>query len=177
MESRASNYDLKTTYAKRSSILKVHGGVGGGTAVCTTKARIPYVVKHNDKQAEVELFEANVATGVGSGMPAVMGLPYLRDHDAVMVLRQSESFVALPGPEGYKVEWSSGTRVLPLATTSTNHLVIPTADFNDLLASEGKRDDSAFTTDNRRKRQQRPSSSTDTLPRLVDSSSSLDQME
>ena len=39
--------------------------------------------------------------------------------------------MAFPGKGGYKIEWSEGTKLLPLETSPSGHLVIPCDSFQD----------------------------------------------
>ena len=48
----------------------------------------------------------------------------MQEKDAVIVLRKGKEFLAFPGPGGYKIEWSPGTRLLPMTTSPSGHLVV-----------------------------------------------------
>ena len=49
----------------------------------------------------------------------------MTEKDAVLILREGKRCMAFPGKGGYKIEWSPGTKLLPLDTSPSGHLVIP----------------------------------------------------
>ena len=63
-------------------------------------------------------------------------------------MRTGNGFLAFPGPGGYKIEWSPGTRLLPMTTSPSGHLVVPCDHFNRLAdgASKGA-DSTVYVTD------------------------------
>ena len=72
----------------------------------------------------------------------------MQDKDAVIVLRKGKEFLAFPGPGGYKIEWSPGTRLLPMTTAPSGHLVVPCDHFDGLAADAAPSADSTiFVTD------------------------------
>ena len=48
-----------------------------------------------------------------------------------------------PGKGGYKIEWSPGTKLLPLETSPSGHLVIPCDSFQDAIVESSQ----TFVTD------------------------------
>ena len=42
----------------------------------------------------------------------------------VLQVDPASPFLTTPGPGGYKVEWSPGTRLLPLSSAPSDHLVV-----------------------------------------------------
>ena len=59
-------------------------------------------------------YTANVATGHAASLPAIYGLASMQDQDVVIILRKGKESIVFPGNDGYKINWSKGTRVLPL---------------------------------------------------------------
>ena len=114
---------LETAYVQRPGRLHVKG-VGTGSAPCDQEAVIPIAVKFSDRPATQESFRANVAEGVGSDLPAIPGATSMRKKDSVIVLREGKECIAFPGPGGYKIEWSPGTRLLPMTYSLSGHMVI-----------------------------------------------------
>ena len=55
----------------------------------------------------------------------LLGLDSMTEKDAVLILRNGKRCMAFPGKGGYKIEWSPGTKLLPLDTSPSGHLVIP----------------------------------------------------
>ena len=66
--------------------------------------------------------------------------------DAVLILRRGKPTLALPGPEGYQIEWSPGTKFIPLSAAPSGHLVIP-SDLYHNARSTRTEDQLAFITD------------------------------
>ena len=107
-------------------------GVGKGSAPCHQITETPVSVKYgNQAKAQIISYHASVADGCGSALPAILGLDSMTEKDAVLVLREGKRFMAFPGKQGYKIEWSSGTKILPLVTSPSGHLVIPCDSFQN----------------------------------------------
>ncbi len=107
-------------------------GVGSGSAICDKEATYPVAVKFQDKPAIEQSYKANIAEGVGSNLPAILGSVSMQEKDAVLILRKGKEMIAFPGPGGYKITWSPGTELLPMIAAPSGHLVIPCDDFKDL---------------------------------------------
>ena len=50
------------------------GGVGAGAAKCTQDVTLPIAAQYKDQPATHAVCKANVATGSGEHLPAMMGL-------------------------------------------------------------------------------------------------------
>ena len=68
-------------------------------------------------------------------------------RDAVIILRDGNKCMAFPGPGGYRIEWSDGTKIIPLENSPSGHLVIPCDTFH---AAEQVQETHAFFTDHRK---------------------------
>ena len=144
----AKAYGLDTTYETKKKALLV-GGVGEGNARCQVQATIPIAVKPNGLPVMKDVFVANVATGIGADMPAILGANSMKQQDGVICLREGSPFIAFPGPGGYSIKWSQGTKILPLTLTTSGHLVVECDHYKDL--PKGKLQEAeSFWTDNRR---------------------------
>ena len=99
--------------------------MGSGSAPCDEIANLPVAVQYEDEPAQDDLFAANIATGSGSDLPAIFGSTSMRDKDSVILLRKGKETIVFPGPGGYKIEWSPGTKRLPMCDAPSGHLVIP----------------------------------------------------
>ncbi len=141
---KAAEYGHKTTYRKRSSVLKVNG-VGVGHAPCLIEATLPLALQYKDEPIKLESYKTNIATGSGQDLPAILGSISMQDKDAVLILRKGKEFMAFPGPGGYKIEWSPGTRLLPMEAAPSGHLVIPCDSFE--AAKPAGEDELSFVTD------------------------------
>ena len=69
-------------------------------------------------------FKANIATGSGQDLPAILGSISMQEKDAVILLRKGKDMIVFPGAGGYKIEWSPGTEVLPMTPAPSGHLLI-----------------------------------------------------
>ena len=58
-------------------------------------------------------------------------------------LRKGKRCIAFPGKGGYKIQWSEGTKVLPMTESPSGHLVIPCDSFEGADVSSPH----AFVTD------------------------------
>ena len=81
-------------------------------------------------------FTAYVASGHGARLPAIYGLESMQAQDAVIILRDGQQSIVFPGADGYKIHWSEGTRVIPLSSTPSGHLVIECDKFDNAQASQ-----------------------------------------
>ncbi len=54
-----------------------------------------------------------------------MGADSMQDKDAVIFLRKAWETIIFPGKAGYEIEWSPGTKQLPMDQSPSGHLVIP----------------------------------------------------
>ena len=64
---------------------------------------------------------------------------------ALIILRDGNKCMAFPGPGGYRIEWSAGTKIIPMENSPSGHLVIPCDTFEK---AEVVNDTHAFFTDN-----------------------------
>ena len=139
----AKEHGYETLYRQRERPLLVNG-VGAGSAPCYKMLEVPVSVKYgNAKQAQVIPYQANIAEGCGSKLPAILGLDSMTEKDAVLILRDGKRCMAFPGKGGYKIEWSPGTKILPLDTSPSGHLVIPCDQFHDAIVESAQ----TFVTD------------------------------
>ena len=142
---RAINpFGQKHSYASRSPLLVKGGGKGGTSSkqIATT----PIAVTEATGKVTKEVFKANVVEGSGSDLPAMMGNQSMEEKDAVIILRKGKQLMVFPGPAGYKIEWSPGTKLLPLVQTTSGHLVLPCDSFEKAITAT---DRLTFATDNR----------------------------
>ena len=79
--------------------------------------------KFKDKPATLEHLKSNVATGSGADLPSIMGKVSATAKDSVVLLREGKEQLVFPGPGGYKIEWSPGTKIMELKNAPSGHLV------------------------------------------------------
>ena len=90
-------------------------------------------------------------------MPAIMGLSCMMEQDCVLMLRDKEPVMAMPGPGGYTIEWSPGTKLLPLVHSPSGHLVIPCDEFASVPKGSPSNEVSFVTDMKRQPETQSPS--------------------
>ncbi len=137
---------FETTYVPRRNRLYVNG-VGAGAAKCDYEAIAPIAVKFAEHEATKETFQANITEGVDENLPAILGLDSMQEKDSVIILRKGKEIMAFPGPGGYKIEWSPGTKLLPMVHAPSGHLVIPCDRFKELPKGSAGSEQFAFWTD------------------------------
>ena len=136
-----SNGCKATTVAKQKPLF-VHG-VGAGSAECTETLQSQIAVQYSGDKPQVANYDANIADGCGADLPAIYGLDSMTKGDAVLLLREGKRCIAFPGKGGYRIEWSEGTRILPISESPSGHLVIPC----DLFQNAEAQNPHAFVTD------------------------------
>ena len=132
--------------SKRKTRLNVNG-VGTGSAPCEHEAVIPIAVQFEDQDATKESFRANVADACGADLPAILGSDSMQEKDSVLILRKGKPMLAFPGPAGYKIQWSPGTKLLPMVTAPSGHLVVLCDEFSKLPKGQAKSEQISFWTD------------------------------
>ena len=143
----AEKHGYTTKYEQRKHQLNVNG-VGAGSAPCNEVAPIPIAVAYEDTPGSIDEYRTNIATGSGADLPAILGLASLQEKDAVIVLRKGKEFLAFPGPGGYKIQWSPGTRLLPMTPSPSGHLVVPCDRFDKVADNAtANADSTVFATD------------------------------
>ena len=71
-------------------------------------------VQYAGDKPQVANYDANIADGCGADLPAIFGLDSMTKGDAVILLREGKRCIAFPGKGGHRIEWSEGTKVLPI---------------------------------------------------------------
>ena len=150
MKTTSDKYGYETQYIKRSSRLNING-VGAGSAPCDFEVIAPIAVHFAEQDATKESFRANVATGSGASLPAILGSNSMCEKDSVIVLRKGKEMLVFPGPGGYKIEWSPGTKMLPMKNAPSGHLVVLCDEFEKLPKSKDAKESIAFWTDHSNK--------------------------
>ena len=95
-----------------------------GLAPCFQQVDIPIAVGYGNRPAEQCTYRTNVATGIGADLPAIMGSLSMEDRDTVLLLRKGRQQIVFPGKEGYKMEWSAGTKICPIRKADSRRYVI-----------------------------------------------------
>jgi hypothetical protein len=104
-------------------------------------------VQFTDLPATLDVFGANVAKGCGADLPAILGAKSMQEKDSVLILREGKEMIVFPGPGGYKIDWSPGTRILSMTKAPSGHLVIPCDNFGQLPTAGMPNEAMSFFTD------------------------------
>ena len=141
------NFGYMTEITKRENLLKL-SGVGDGHTTCKIEAKFPIAVEF-DGVASQETMQANVAEGSGGEyLPCILGLDSMTAKDGLLILRQGRQCLALPGPGGYKIEWSPGTKLLPIERLPSGHLGFTSDNYDKV--NKNTTEQLSFVTDHTR---------------------------
>lgn len=110
-------------------------GVGEGAATSNQIGHFPIAVKFDKEDYALKtVFKANVAKGCGAQLPAILGGKSMEEKNSILCFKEGEQQLVFPGPGGYKIELSPGSKVLPVKTTPSGHYVVLCDDFSSLPA-------------------------------------------
>ena len=127
----------------RKTLLKI-SGVGSGAALWKKEVRFPMAVEF-EGAATLETMKANVAEGSGAHLPCILGLDSMTEKNCFILLQKGHQKLALPGPGGYKIEWSPGTKLLPIENLPSGHLGFTTDNYDKVV--NNKSEQLSFITD------------------------------
>ena len=85
-------------------------GIGLGTNTAEWEVTIPIAVAEGDRNTLLHSYTALIVGESGSDLPALLGLKSLSSHRAILEMTPGEEYLTLPGPGGYTMNWSPGTR-------------------------------------------------------------------
>ena len=134
-------------YSRPSKPLMV-GGIGAGSSPCNELAEVPIAVQYQEEAPRLDTYTAHVASGTAADTPAIWGLDSMQDKDTVLILRKGKETIAFPGPGGYEIKWSPGTKLLSMEKAPSGHLLIPCDQFEKVKGKSDHNEQMAFTTDN-----------------------------
>ena len=112
-------------------------GVGTGTNSAEWEVNIPIAVGNDDDHTIIDEFRAPSVTGPGKDLPALLGLKSMSLKKGVLEMTDGEEYLTFPGPGGYKIEWSPGTRRMKLERAPSGHLVLPCDSFERVSPNTG----------------------------------------
>jgi len=112
-------------------------GVGNGTQTCEWRASLPIATLDDNDEGSVNLFEAPVVEGTGEDIPGLLGHQSCRKKNGVLQMAPHKECLSFPGPGGYKIEWSPGTRHFPLTPAPSGHLTIPCCEYQKVSKKGG----------------------------------------
>jgi hypothetical protein len=111
------------TITKRKKPMRVSGV--GGSSPCYTTAKIPLAVRYrgHDHPDNVD-YKSCVVEGKGAHLPAILGSTSMANANTVIIMNKGKEYMALPGEGGYAINWSPGTRIMPMHKTESGHYVV-----------------------------------------------------
>ena len=98
-------------------------GVGSGSAPADTAGTYDIACNYQGR-TQHDTFKANVVTGSGKDLPAILGLDSMQEKRAILILEKGEEKLVLPGPDPVRIHWPAGTKVLPLEKLPSGHLAM-----------------------------------------------------
>jgi hypothetical protein len=108
-------------------------GVGQGGQSAVWQITLPVAIADEERTLLHE-FTAPVVNG---GLPALLGLRSMQAKNAVLEMTPGQECLTFPGPSGYTITWSPGTRRLPLRVAPSGHLVLPCDLFGQVEQAQG----------------------------------------
>ena len=120
LEAKMAPHGHSVQYEDRAIALNLTG-VGSGAAKCLQTATIPIAVQFKDKPATLEHLKSNVATGGRADLLSIFGKIRATEKDSVVLLREGKEQLMFPGPGGYKIEWSPGTKMMDLKSAPSDN--------------------------------------------------------
>ena len=120
-EEAAAAAGRTTTFENRPR-LNING-VGSGSAPADTAGTYDIACDYQGR-TQHDTFKANVVTGSGKDLPAILGLDSMQEKRALLILEKGEEKLVLPGPGPVKIHWPVGTKVLPLEKLPSGHLAM-----------------------------------------------------
>jgi hypothetical protein len=136
MAKKALNSGLKPNQVKLEQPVYV-AGVGSGINSAEWEVRLPIAVDSHDVGTKIFEFRAPSVGGSGKDLPALLGLKSMTRHAAVLEMAEGSEYLTFPGPGGYQVEWSPGTRRYKLERATSGHLILPCDSFTQVAKSQG----------------------------------------
>ena len=100
-------------------------GVGTGTNEALMEVQLPVAISDSDGKASVQTYQAPTVGGAGKNLPALLGLECMTKHHAVLEMTEGQEYLTYPGPKGYQVTWSAGTKRYKLERAPSGHLILP----------------------------------------------------
>ena len=112
-------------------------GVGQGTNSANWEIQMPIAVRDSDGNTKLHEFRTPSVGEGGYELPALLGLETMSKNRAVLEMTDGQEYLTYPGPGGYKIEWSPGTRRYKLERAPSGHLILPCDAFSQLTVVAG----------------------------------------
>jgi hypothetical protein len=111
-------------------------GVGTGTNDALSEVQLPIAISDINGRTMLNDYQAPTVGGRGKDLPALLGLESMTDHHAVLEMTEGHEYLTFPGPKGYTITWTEGTRRYKLERAPSGHLILPCDAFNLIPKSE-----------------------------------------
>jgi hypothetical protein len=136
MAKKAMNSGLKPNQVKLDHPLNV-AGVGNGTNSAEWEVHLPIAIDSQGEGTRLSEFRAPSVGGQGKDLPALLGLKSMSRQGGVLEMTEGREYLTFPGPGGYQVEWSPGTRRYKLERATSGHLILPCDSFTKVANNKG----------------------------------------
>ena len=112
-------------------------GVGEGTQTCEWQGTIHIAAPDEHGAASLHTFEAPIVGGSGENLPGLLRHKTICDKQGLIETAPGREMMSFPGPGGYKIEWSPGSRHFPLSLAPSGHLILPIDHYDRLPQRSG----------------------------------------
>lgn len=75
---------------------------------CAERVKLHIAVQFADELLTLDEYDSHVAKRKWG--PAIWGLDSMQEKESVILLRKGKEMIAFPGPGGYEIKWSPGTK-------------------------------------------------------------------
>ena len=132
---KARKRDLDLARRELERPFKV-SGVGTGVDSTNVEAKLPIALKEETGNVSMFTFHAPTVSGSGSSIPALLGLDSMSKQKGVLEMTACSEHLTFPGPNGYTIDRSEGTKRFKLIRAPSGHLIL-LCDNYDMLREQG----------------------------------------
>ena len=117
-------------------------GVGNGSQEANFRIRLPVAIS-TTQGSELHEITSPIVEGSGANLPGLLGLDSLKRNRALLDMDSNK--LIFPGPGEITYELPPGSKVIPLVTAPSGHLVLVTDAYGELSEEQGGVVDSKLT--------------------------------
>lgn len=112
-------------------------GVGNGVQRCDWEVDLPIAVPCDQDTVHLHRFETPIVEEPGEELPLILGLRSMSEKEGVLEMGRGKERLTFPGPGGYTIQWSPGSRHFPLEPAPSGHLIMPCGEYGRVQQSSG----------------------------------------
>ena len=108
-------------------------GVGQGSHLVTHMVELPVALQNLRGSAHATEDRIKMLMSEAQpNMPLILGAEWMSNQNAVLLLHEDGERLMIPGAGGFRVEWSPGTKEIPMVKTRSGHYAIVLDHFESL---------------------------------------------